>query len=83
MYALSVDLSVLDSSQNDTLSDQDDHRPGFASRISYDDQDTGATQTSSSFSMYNSVSQKLMVMCLWHFSLSVFALYSLSFLDYK
>uniref|UniRef100_A0A3Q4BLC1 Cap-specific mRNA (nucleoside-2'-O-)-methyltransferase 1 n=1 Tax=Mola mola TaxID=94237 RepID=A0A3Q4BLC1_MOLML len=60
MNALSVDLSVLDSSQNDTLSDQDDHRPGFASRTSYDDQDTGATQTSSSFSMYNSVSQKLM-----------------------
>lgn len=55
-------LSRQDSSQNDSLSDQEDHRPGFSmpSISSFDDQDTDATQTSSSFSMYNSVSQKLM-----------------------
>lgn len=53
-------LSRQDSSQNESLSDQEDQRPGFSrpSRSSFDDQDT--TQTSSSFSMYNSVSQKLM-----------------------
>ncbi|XP_075872897.1 cap-specific mRNA (nucleoside-2'-O-)-methyltransferase 1 [Nelusetta ayraudi] len=53
-------LSRQDSSQNDSLSDQDDHRPGFSSRTSVDDQDSDAKQTSSSFSMYNSVSQRLM-----------------------
>lgn len=55
-------LSRQDSSQNDSLSDQEDHRPGFSmpSISSFDDQDTDAKQTSSSFSMYNSVSQKLM-----------------------
>lgn len=54
-------LSRQDSSQNDSLSDQDDHRPGFSSRTSADDQeDSDAKQTASSFSMYNSVSQRLM-----------------------
>lgn len=55
-------LSRQDSSQNDSLSDQEDHRPGFSmpSISSFDDQDNDAKQTSSSFSMYNSVSQKLM-----------------------
>lgn len=54
-----------DSSQNDSLSDQEDHRPGFSmpSISSFDDQDADATQASSNFTMYNSVSQKLMVMC--------------------
>lgn len=58
-YVWFVDFS--DSSQNDSLSDQDDHRPGFSSRTSVDDQDSDAKQTPSSFSMYNSVSQRLMV----------------------
>ncbi|KAM3603437.1 uncharacterized protein V6R79_022484 [Siganus canaliculatus] len=56
-------LSRQDSSQNDSLSDQDDHRPGFSmpSISSFDDQAApDTTQTSSTFSMYNSVSQKLM-----------------------
>lgn len=61
---VSVVLSCLDSSQNDSLSDQEDQRPGFSmpSISSFDDQDTDPTQASSDFSMYNSVSQKLMVM---------------------
>uniref|UniRef100_A0A665T9Y8 Cap-specific mRNA (nucleoside-2'-O-)-methyltransferase 1 n=1 Tax=Echeneis naucrates TaxID=173247 RepID=A0A665T9Y8_ECHNA len=58
------EISRKDSSQNDSLSDQEDHRPGFSmpSISSFDDaQDTDSpTQTSSKFSMYNSVSQKLM-----------------------
>ncbi|KAL6095979.1 cmtr1 [Pungitius sinensis] len=55
-------LSRQDSSQNDSLSDQDDQRPGFSmpSISSCDDQDTDPTQAASNFSMYNSVSQKLM-----------------------
>uniref|UniRef100_A0A7N6F616 Cap-specific mRNA (nucleoside-2'-O-)-methyltransferase 1 n=1 Tax=Anabas testudineus TaxID=64144 RepID=A0A7N6F616_ANATE len=56
-------LSRQDSSQNDSLSDQEDHRPGFSmpSVSSLDSQDTDTTtQNSSKFSMYNSVSQKLM-----------------------
>ncbi|XP_076612888.1 cap-specific mRNA (nucleoside-2'-O-)-methyltransferase 1 [Chaetodon auriga] len=55
-------LSRQDSSQNDSLSDQEDHREGFSrpSVSSFDDQDSDTTQTPSSFSMYNSVSQKLM-----------------------
>lgn len=58
-------LSRQDSSQNDSLSDQEDHRPGFSmpsiSSSSFDSQDTDApTEASSKFSMYNSVSQKLM-----------------------
>lgn len=47
-------------SQNDYLHDQEDEKPSFSSTSSFDDQDS--SQTSSSFSMYNSVSQKLMVM---------------------
>ncbi|XP_028996841.1 cap-specific mRNA (nucleoside-2'-O-)-methyltransferase 1 [Betta splendens] len=57
-------LSRQDSSQNDSLSDQEDHRPGFSmpSISSFDaqDTDTNSTQAPSKFSMYNSVSQKLM-----------------------
>ncbi|XP_035534581.1 cap-specific mRNA (nucleoside-2'-O-)-methyltransferase 1 [Morone saxatilis] len=55
-------LSRQDSSQNDSLSDQEDVRPGFSrpSVSSFDDQENDASQTSSSFSLYNSVSQKLM-----------------------
>ncbi|GAA6234316.1 cap-specific mRNA (nucleoside-2'-O-)-methyltransferase 1 [Lates japonicus] len=56
-------LSRQDSSQNDSLSDQEDHRPGFSmpSISSFDSQDADApTEASSKFSMYNSVSQKLM-----------------------
>ncbi|KAE8286854.1 Cap-specific mRNA (nucleoside-2'-O-)-methyltransferase 1 [Larimichthys crocea] len=55
-------LSRQDSSQNDSLSDQEDQRPRFSrpSVSSLDDQDGDVTQTSSSFSLYNSVSQKLM-----------------------
>uniref|UniRef100_A0A3Q1CXZ6 Cap-specific mRNA (nucleoside-2'-O-)-methyltransferase 1 n=1 Tax=Amphiprion ocellaris TaxID=80972 RepID=A0A3Q1CXZ6_AMPOC len=58
-------LSRQDSSQNDSLSDQEDHRPGFSmpsiSSSSFDSQDIDApTEASSKFSMYNSVSQKLM-----------------------
>ncbi|XP_049446177.1 cap-specific mRNA (nucleoside-2'-O-)-methyltransferase 1 [Epinephelus fuscoguttatus] len=55
-------LSRQDSSQNDSLSDQDDHRPRFSmpSISSFDDQDNDPSQASSNFSMYNSVSQKLM-----------------------
>ncbi|TWW68869.1 cap-specific mRNA (nucleoside-2'-O-)-methyltransferase 1 isoform X1 [Takifugu flavidus] len=51
------ELSSQDLSQNDSLHDQEDEKPGFSSTASFDDQD--ASQTSS-FSMYNSVSQKLM-----------------------
>lgn len=58
---LRVVCGFSDSSQNDSLSDQDDHRPGFSSRTSVEDQDSDGKQTSSSFSMYNSVSQRLMV----------------------
>lgn len=60
-----VFLYYPDSSQNDSLSDQEDHRPGFSmpSISSFDSQDADApTEASSKFSMYNSVSQKLMVM---------------------
>lgn len=46
--------------QNNSHHDQEDERPGFSSTESFDDQDS--SQNSSSFSMYNSVSQKLMVM---------------------
>lgn len=56
-----------DSSQNDSFSDEEDYRPGFSmpSISSFDAQDTDTpTEASSKFSMYNSVSQKLMVMCL-------------------
>lgn len=55
-------LSRQDSSQNDSLSDQEDHRPGFSmpSISSFEDQDADPSQASSDFSMYNSVSQKLM-----------------------
>uniref|UniRef100_A0A8D0AVR6 Cap-specific mRNA (nucleoside-2'-O-)-methyltransferase 1 n=1 Tax=Sander lucioperca TaxID=283035 RepID=A0A8D0AVR6_SANLU len=55
-------LSRQDSSQNDSLSDQEDHRPGFSmpSISSFDDQDTDPSNASANFSMYNSVSQKLM-----------------------
>lgn len=56
-------------SQNDSLHDQEDERPGFSSTPSFDDQD--ASQTSS-FSMYNSVSQKLMVMPPWTMNLFFF-----------
>ncbi|XP_003971781.1 cap-specific mRNA (nucleoside-2'-O-)-methyltransferase 1 isoform X1 [Takifugu rubripes] len=51
------ELSSQDLSQNDSLHDQEDEKPGFSSTASFDDQD--ASQTSS-FSIYNSVSQKLM-----------------------
>ncbi|XP_068580711.1 cap-specific mRNA (nucleoside-2'-O-)-methyltransferase 1 [Cebidichthys violaceus] len=55
-------LSRQDSSQNDSLSDQEDQRPGFSmpSISSFEDQDPDPTQASSDFSMYNTVSQKLM-----------------------
>uniref|UniRef100_A0A1A8NGL2 Cap-specific mRNA (nucleoside-2'-O-)-methyltransferase 1 n=1 Tax=Nothobranchius rachovii TaxID=451742 RepID=A0A1A8NGL2_9TELE len=54
-----------DSSQNDSLSDQEDHRPGFSmpsiSSPSFDAQDNDdSSQASSKFTMYNSVSQRLM-----------------------
>ncbi|XP_061602599.1 cap-specific mRNA (nucleoside-2'-O-)-methyltransferase 1 isoform X1 [Cololabis saira] len=55
-----------DSSQNDSLSDQEDHRPGFSmpsisASSSFDAQDIdGSSEATSKFSMYNSVSQKLM-----------------------
>lgn len=59
----------VDSSQNDSLSDQEDQRPGFSmpsissSSSSFDTQDNdAASQASAKFAMYNSVSQKLMVM---------------------
>lgn len=63
LYVCICFFSFLDSSQNDSLSDQDDQRPGFSmpSISSCDDQDNDPTQASSNFSMYNSVSQKLMV----------------------
>lgn len=54
----------LDSSQNDSLSDQEQNRPGFSmpSISSFHAEDTNTpSQNSSKFSMYNSVSQKLMV----------------------
>uniref|UniRef100_A0A4W6DB23 Cap-specific mRNA (nucleoside-2'-O-)-methyltransferase 1 n=1 Tax=Lates calcarifer TaxID=8187 RepID=A0A4W6DB23_LATCA len=66
-------LSRQDSSQNDSLSDQEDHRPGFSmpSISSFDSQDADApTEASSKFSMYNSVSQKLMVILYCFFPLS-------------
>uniref|UniRef100_A0A7N8YBD1 Cap-specific mRNA (nucleoside-2'-O-)-methyltransferase 1 n=1 Tax=Mastacembelus armatus TaxID=205130 RepID=A0A7N8YBD1_9TELE len=56
-------LSRQDSSQNDSLSEQEDHRPGFSmpSISSFGSQDTNTpTDNSSKFSMYNSVSQRLM-----------------------
>uniref|UniRef100_A0AAX7TQ38 Cap-specific mRNA (nucleoside-2'-O-)-methyltransferase 1 n=1 Tax=Astatotilapia calliptera TaxID=8154 RepID=A0AAX7TQ38_ASTCA len=60
-------LSRQDSSQNDSLSDQEDQRPGFSmpsissSSSSFDTQDNDApSQASAKFAMYNSVSQKLM-----------------------
>lgn len=54
-------LSRQDSSQNDSLSDQEDHRPGFSMpSISFNTQDSDASSQTSKFSMYNSVSQKLM-----------------------
>ncbi|XP_023256255.1 cap-specific mRNA (nucleoside-2'-O-)-methyltransferase 1 [Seriola lalandi dorsalis] len=57
------ELSRQDSSQNDSLSDQEQQRPGFSmsSMSSFDAADADTpTQAASKFSMYNSVSQKLM-----------------------
>lgn len=62
---VSVVLFCLDSSQNDSFSDQEDQRPGFSMpSVIADDPDNDPTQNdaSSDFTMYNSVSQKLMVM---------------------
>ncbi|XP_033932248.1 cap-specific mRNA (nucleoside-2'-O-)-methyltransferase 1 [Pseudochaenichthys georgianus] len=56
-------LSRQDSSQNDSFSDQEDQRPGFSMpSVIADDPDNDPTQNdaSSDFTMYNSVSQKLM-----------------------
>ncbi|XP_028295572.1 cap-specific mRNA (nucleoside-2'-O-)-methyltransferase 1 [Gouania willdenowi] len=59
-------LSRQDSSQNDSHSDLEDHRPGFSrpsissSSSSFDTQDTDATPQTSKYLMFNSVSQKLM-----------------------
>ncbi|XP_029281805.1 cap-specific mRNA (nucleoside-2'-O-)-methyltransferase 1 [Cottoperca gobio] len=54
-------LSRQDSSQNDSLSDQEDQRPGFSMpSVLSDDQDADPSLASSDFSMYNTVSQKLM-----------------------
>lgn len=63
---MSLFLSCPDN-QNDSLSDQEDHRPGFSmpsisSSSSFDAQDTDGSSQTSKFAMYNSVSQKLMVM---------------------
>ncbi|KAL7865054.1 hypothetical protein AOLI_G00164740 [Acnodon oligacanthus] len=50
-----------DSSQSESLSDAEDHRPSFSKpAASQNSQSNDATQGSSKFSMYNSVSQKLM-----------------------
>ncbi|XP_071388376.1 cap-specific mRNA (nucleoside-2'-O-)-methyltransferase 1 [Centroberyx affinis] len=51
-----------DSSQSDSHSDQEDHRPGFSMpTISHNAPDADSpTESSSKFAMYNSVSQKLM-----------------------
>ncbi|XP_068199313.1 cap-specific mRNA (nucleoside-2'-O-)-methyltransferase 1 isoform X2 [Antennarius striatus] len=51
-------LSTQEFGQDESFDDPEDRRPGFASGSSFDD--TDSTQNSSSFSMYNSVSQKLM-----------------------
>uniref|UniRef100_A0A3B4A205 Cap-specific mRNA (nucleoside-2'-O-)-methyltransferase 1 n=1 Tax=Periophthalmus magnuspinnatus TaxID=409849 RepID=A0A3B4A205_9GOBI len=50
------------SSQNESLSDQEDHKPSFSMpSISFNTTEAdNATQPSSKFSMYNSFSQKLM-----------------------
>ncbi|KAI4873372.1 hypothetical protein NFI96_022165 [Prochilodus magdalenae] len=50
-----------DSSQSESLSDAEDHRPSFSKpTASQNSQSNDASQSSSKFSMYNSVSQKLM-----------------------
>ncbi|KAG7272032.1 hypothetical protein CRUP_030136, partial [Coryphaenoides rupestris] len=51
-----------DSSQSDSLSDQEEHRPGFSmSTTPHTDLDADANaEGGSTFSMYNTVSQKLM-----------------------
>uniref|UniRef100_W5L0A0 Cap-specific mRNA (nucleoside-2'-O-)-methyltransferase 1 n=1 Tax=Astyanax mexicanus TaxID=7994 RepID=W5L0A0_ASTMX len=50
-----------DSSQSESLSDAEDHRPSFSKpAASENSQINDASQSSSNFSMYNSVSQKLM-----------------------
>ncbi|XP_036447172.1 LOW QUALITY PROTEIN: cap-specific mRNA (nucleoside-2'-O-)-methyltransferase 1 [Colossoma macropomum] len=50
-----------DSSQSESLSDAEDHRPSFSKpTASQNSQSNDATEGSSRFSMYNSVSQKLM-----------------------
>ncbi|XP_049319080.1 cap-specific mRNA (nucleoside-2'-O-)-methyltransferase 1 [Astyanax mexicanus] len=50
-----------DSSQSESLSDAEDHRPSFSKpAASESSQINDASQSSSNFSMYNSVSQKLM-----------------------
>ncbi|MEQ2301426.1 Cap-specific mRNA (nucleoside-2'-O-)-methyltransferase 1, partial [Ameca splendens] len=58
-------LSRQDSSQNDSLSDQEDHRPSFSmpsisASPAFDAQDNDGSAQTSKFTMYNSVSQKLM-----------------------
>lgn len=56
--------SFADSSQSESLSDAEDHRPSFSKPAgSQNTENNEASQGSSKFSMYNSVSQKLMVMC--------------------
>lgn len=56
------ELSAQDSSQNESLSDQEDQRPSFSMpSLSLNAADTDTSeQASSRFSMYNTVSQKLM-----------------------
>ncbi|XP_066527148.1 cap-specific mRNA (nucleoside-2'-O-)-methyltransferase 1 [Hoplias malabaricus] len=50
-----------DSSQSESLSDAEDHRPSFSKQAtSQNSQSNEDSQSSSKFSMYNSVSQKLM-----------------------
>lgn len=83
---VSLVSSCTDSSQNDSLSDQEDHRPSFSmpsisTSSSFDTKDDdGSSQTTSKFSMYNSVSQKLMVIKKNLFFLGAYTLYCFEFI---
>lgn len=58
-------MFLTDSSQSESLSDGEDQRPSFSKpSVSNDASGGEASQSGNDFSMYNSVSQKLMVICL-------------------
>lgn len=62
IYLIRAYVLLPDSSQSESLSDAEDQRPSFSKpSASQNASSSEASQSSANFSMYNSVSQKLMV----------------------